>query len=50
MERKREIVLLVHDQRCLRKCRVGALHSHEGLGAEGGTNKWCVVCQNGRGN
>jgi hypothetical protein len=44
MEWKRENVLLVHDQKCLRKCRFGVPYSHEGLGDEGGTNKWCVVC------
>jgi hypothetical protein len=31
VEGKGEKVLYVHDQRGLGKCRVGALHLHEGL-------------------
>ncbi len=41
---KGEKVLHVHDQGGLGKCRVGAPHSHEGLGPVRGTNGWCVVC------
>ncbi len=29
-------MLLVHDRRGLGKCKVGTLHSHEGLGVGGG--------------
>jgi hypothetical protein len=41
---KGEKVLHVHDQGGLGKCRVGASHSHKGLGVDKGTSGWCVVC------
>jgi hypothetical protein len=45
-----EKVLHVHDQGGLVKCRVGALHSHKGMGPIRETSGWCVVFLNERGN